>query len=127
MEKKLAGEVLSRFEKRGLKIAAAKMIKFDKQLCDEHYAHLMGKSFYPSLVSFMTSSPVLCIVFEGENAVQVVREMCGPTDSKKAPKGTIRGDFGTDVQANIIHASDSKETAVAEIARFFKKEELFSY
>ena len=127
MEKKLAGEVLSRFEKRGLKIAAARLLCFDKNQCDEHYSHLKDKPFYPSLVSFMTSSPVLCAVLEGENVVQVVREMCGPTDSKKAPMGTIRGDYGTDVQSNIIHASDSKETAETEIRRFFKPDELFQY
>jgi len=127
MEKKLAGEVLSRFEKRGLKIVAARLLLFDKNLCDEHYSHLKGKPFFPSLVSFMTSSPVLCAVLEGENAVQVVREMCGPTDSQKASKGTIRGDYGTDVQANTIHASDSKETAETEVGRFFKPDELFQY
>ena len=127
VERGLMGQVLFRFEQRGLKVAAARLLRFSPKLCDEHYAHLKDKPFFPALVSFMTSKPVLCAVLEGTDAVQTVRDMCGPTDSKKASKGTIRGDFGTDVQSNIIHASDSKETATVEIARFFKTEELFSY
>ncbi|QLJ52356.1 MAG: Nucleoside diphosphate kinase [Candidatus Fermentimicrarchaeum limneticum] len=126
IKKDVAGEVISRLEKAGLEIIGMKMIKLDEKICREHYAHHVDKPFFKGLVEFMCSTPVICMVLEGENAVEVVRSLAGPTDSKKAPKGTIRGDFGTDVQANIIHASDSRETAESEIKRFFKKSELFS-
>ena len=126
IKKDVAGEVISRLEKAGLEIVGMKMIKLDEKICREHYAHHVDKPFFKGLVEFMCSTPVICMVLEGENAVEVVRILAGPTDSKKAPKGTIRGDFGTDVQANIIHASDSQETAEGEIKRFFKKSELFS-
>ena len=126
IKKDVSGEVISRLEKAGLEIVGMKMIKLDEKICREHYAHHVDKPFFKGLVEFMCSTPVICMVLEGENAVEVVRILAGPTDSKKAPKGTIRGDFGTDVQANIIHASDSQETAEGEIKRFFKKSELFS-
>ncbi len=127
IKKGIAGEVISRLERAGLKIIGMKMIQLTEKMCREHYAHHVGKPFFQSLVKFMCSSPVICMVLEGENAVEKVRELAGPTDSKKAPKGTIRGDFGTDVQANIIHTSDSKETADVEVKRFFKSDEIFRY
>lgn len=127
VRKGVIGEVISRLEKGGLKIVAMKMIQLSEKICREHYAHHIDKPFFKGLVEFMCSAPVICMVLEGENAVEVVRALAGPTDSKKAPKGTIRGDFGTDVQVNIIHASDSRETAEKEIARFFKKSEIFNY
>jgi len=127
VEKHIIGEVISRLEKKGLKIDAIKMIQLDEKMCREHYAHHAGKPFFGGLVRFMCSSPVVCMVLEGQDAVEVVRKLAGPTDSKKAPKGTIRGDFGTDVQANVIHASDSTETAEIEIKRFFKQNEVFNY
>jgi nucleoside-diphosphate kinase len=125
IKKGVAGEVISRLEGAHLRIVGMKMVQLDEDICKEHYAHHVGKPFFKGLVKFMCSSPVICMVVEGEHAVEAVRELAGPTDSKKAPKGTIRGDFGADVQANIIHASDSKETAEIEIRRFFKKAEIF--
>jgi nucleoside-diphosphate kinase len=127
IKKGVIGEVISRLENKKLKIVAMKMVQLDEKICREHYAHHVGKPFFKGLVEFMCSTPVVCMVLEGENAVEAVRALAGTTDSKKAPKGTIRGDFGTDVQANIIHASDSKETAEREIDRFFKKNEIFRY
>lgn len=125
IKKGVVGEVISRLESKGLSIVGMKMVQLDEKICNEHYAHHVGKPFFKGLVEFMCSTPVICMVLEGENAVDAVRELAGPTDSKKAPKGTIRGDSGTDVQANIIHASDSRETAEREIRRFFKKNEIF--
>lgn len=125
IKKDVTGEVISRLEHAGLEIIGIKMLKLDEKMCREHYAHHVDKPFFKGLVEFMCSAPVICMVLEGKNAVEAVRELAGPTDSKKAPKGTIRGDFGKDVQANIIHASDSEETAKTEIRRFFKKGEIF--
>ena len=123
----LIGAVISRFEEAGgLKLVALKMAVLDDAVIKDHYAHLTDKPFFPGLVAFMKSTPVVLAVLQGENAVDAVRGMCGPTDSKKAPPGTIRGDYGTDVQQNIVHASDSKETAEQEIARFFSPAELFA-
>jgi len=127
IRKGVAGDVISRLESKGLKIVAMKMLQLNEKICREHYSHHVGKPFFNELVKFMCSAPVVCMVLEGDNAVEVVRVLAGPTDSKKAPKGTIRGDFGTDVQANVIHASDSGETAEVEIKRFFKKDEIFNY
>jgi nucleoside-diphosphate kinase len=124
IKKGVVGEVISRLESKGLSIVGMKMVQLDEKICNEHYAHHVGKPFFKGLVEFMCSTPVICMVLGGENAVEAVRELAGPTDSKKAPKGTIRGDFGMDVQANIIHASDSRETAEREIRRFFKKDEI---
>jgi len=123
----LVGEVISRFERRGLRILGLKMIKMDEKLCKAHYAHHAGKSFFASLIRFMTSAPVVCIVLEGKEAVNVARKMCGSTNSREAEAGTIRGDYSLSTQANIIHASDTPEMAEAEIARFFKPGELFDY
>ncbi|RLG19799.1 nucleoside-diphosphate kinase [Candidatus Micrarchaeota archaeon] len=127
MTKGLVGTVLSRFEKAGLRIIALRVGRLTPAMCDVHYAHLKDKPFFGRIVEFMTSTPVIFGVLEGEGAVERVRELCGPTDSKKAEKGTIRGDYGTDIQANIVHASDSVETAEKEVRRFFKPEELVEY
>lgn len=127
VKKGVIGNVTSRLEGKGLKIVGMKMLQLNEKICREHYAHHAEKPFFEGLVKFMCSTPVVCMVLEGEDAVETVRALAGPTDSKKAPKGTIRGDFGTDVQANIIHASDSRETAESEIKRFFKKNEIFDY
>ncbi|MFA5106644.1 MAG: nucleoside-diphosphate kinase [Candidatus Micrarchaeia archaeon] len=124
MEKNMAGKVLDRLFTKGLKPVAMKLVRLNDQILTEHYAHLKDKPFFPGILKFMSRSPVIMAVLEGEDAVNVVRLLCGPTNSTQAPAGTIRGDLGKDVQENIIHASDSKETAAAEIARFFKKEEL---
>lgn len=121
------GDILSRFEKKGLKIAGMKMIHMTPALAKEHYAHLVSKPFYPDLEKFMTGNPIVAAVIEGKEAVEVVRLMCGPTNATKAPAGTIRGDFSNSTSRNVIHASDSKETAEKEVKRFFNDNELFNY
>ncbi len=123
----LIGEVLVRFEKKGFKIVGMKMLKVSKELSREHYAHLVSKPFYPDLEKFITSDPVVAVVIEGKEAVEVTRLIVGPTNASKAPGGSIRGDFSNSTSRNIIHASDSKEAAEKEVHRFFKKEELFDY
>ncbi len=123
----LAGEVISRFERRGLFFAGLKMMQLSDAILEDHYAHLKDKPFFPMLKQAMQATPVVVGCVEGKDAVQVVRTMCGPTNCREAQPGTIRGDFGTSVEHNIIHASDSKENAVIEINRFFKPEELFDY
>jgi len=120
MEKKLAGEVISRFEKAGFDIVGATMKQLGGDILREHYAHLADKPFYPEIESFMSSRPVLILILEGENAVERIRELLGPTDSAQAPAGSIRGDLGTDKMLNVAHASDSPENAVEEIRRFFE-------
>lgn len=127
LQRGLYGEIISRLERKGLKIRAVKMFRFTPALCREHYAHHADKPFFPRLVEFMCSAPVLALVLEGKDAVNQARGMCGATDCGKAAPGTIRGDLGLSVQANLVHASDSEETAVKEIARFFKKEEITDY
>ena len=126
MEKRLVGTVLSRFEAAGFAIVGCKMARLTPALLREHYAHVADKPFYPEIEQFMSSRPVIMIALEGADVVQKVRDLLGPTDSRKAPKGTIRGDFGTEMMKNVVHASDSDENAKIELARFFKPEELFS-
>ena len=123
----LAGTVLSRFEQKGLKIAGLKMIQLDAALLREHYSHLADKPFFPTIAEFMSRTPVLALCLEGLEAVEVCRKLCGVTNSRKAEPGTIRGDLGMSMQANLVHASDSVQTARAEVARFFKDGELFDY
>ncbi len=123
----LIGKSLSRFEDKGFKIIGMKMIKISKELAKEHYAHLTSKSFYPDLEKFMTDDPIVAVVIEGKEAVEVVRLIVGPTNASKAAGGTIRGDFSNSTSRNVIHASDSKETAEKEVARFFKPTELHQY
>jgi nucleoside-diphosphate kinase len=124
---RLVGQVLSRFESAGLRIRGLKMLRFDDALLKEHYAHIAAKPFFPEVQKFMQKTPVIALALEGENAVARVRELLGPTDSKKAAQGTIRGDLGVDVMVNVCHASDSLETAGQELRRFFKDHELFAY
>lgn len=119
MEKRLAGEVISRFEKAGFDLVAARMLALTPLQLREHYAHVASKPFYPEIEAFMSSRPVLLLILEGENVIARVRDILGPTDSRKAAPGTIRGDLGTDMMVNVVHASDSPENARAEIARFF--------
>jgi nucleoside-diphosphate kinase len=121
------GEIITRFEKKGLKLVGIKMINLTDDVLDEHYAHLADFDFFPNLKNFMKSNPVVAICLEGLDAIFVVRKICGATNSRDADVGTIRGDLGMSVSANLVHASDSKENAAAEIKRFFKDEELFSY
>lgn len=119
------GNVLNRFETAGFNIIGCKMGRLTPTLLREHYAHVADKPFYPEIEAFMSSRPVIMMALEGDNIVQKVRDLLGPTDSRKAAKGTIRGDFGTEMMKNVVHASDSVENAKAELARFFKPEELF--
>jgi nucleoside-diphosphate kinase len=120
----LIGEVLSRIEKKGFKIRALKMLRVDRELAARHYAEHRDKSFYKDLVSFITSGPSVVLVVEGEDVVRGLRELIGNTNPEEAAKGTIRGDFGTDVGRNVVHASDSLESAKREIALFFTEKEI---
>ena len=114
------GEVSGRFEKAGFEIRATKLIALTNELLQEHYAHIADRPFFPEIVEFMSSRPVLALVLEGEYAVAAIRELLGPTDSTQAPAGTIRGDMGTTSMKNICHASDSVENAAIEVERFFE-------
>jgi nucleoside-diphosphate kinase len=125
IKNRIVGQVLSRFESAGLRIRGIKKLKFDDSLLKEHYAHIADKPFFPEVQQFMQQTPVIALALAGDHAVARVRELLGPTDSKKAAKGTIRGDYGVDVMVNVCHASDSPETAAAELKRFFKPGELF--
>ena len=125
MEKRSVGTVLSRFEAAGFDVIGCKMGRLTPALLREHYAHVADKPFYPEIEAFMSSRPVIMMALQGPDVVQRVRDLLGPTDSRKAPKGTIRGDFGSDMMKNIVHASDSVENGQAELARFFKADELF--
>jgi nucleoside-diphosphate kinase len=119
LQNKVAGKVISRFEEKGYGIIATRMIQLDDALLREHYAHVADLPFFPEIAEFMSSRPVLAMILEGENIVQGVRDLLGPTDSTSAPEGTIRGDLGTDRMRNVVHASDSPENAQIEIDRFF--------
>lgn len=125
MEQRHVGNVLNRFEQAGFTIIGCKMARLTPAVLREHYAHVASKPFYPEIEAFMSSRPVVMMALEGENIVQKVRDLLGPTDSRKAAKGTIRGDFGTEMMKNVVHASDSDENAKIELARFFKPEELY--
>lgn len=126
IEKKVEGEVLDRFLKNGFNLIACKMMRLDMELLKKHYFEHIEKPFFPPLAEFMQSGNVIVAVLERENAIAKAREMLGPTDSTKAPKGTIRGDFGTNMRVNICHASDSVESANREISNFFSAEEIFA-
>ena len=115
----LTGEVLQRLEIYGFKILNCRMLRLTPALLQEHYAHLASLPFFPEIETFMASGPVVAVALSGENAITRVRELLGPTDSTKAPKGTIRGDLGKDKMHNVLHASDSAEAAQAELKRFF--------
>ncbi len=127
VQRGISGEVISRFEKKGMIIAGMKMMELSEQILREHYAHLVDRPFFPSLLRSMMASPVIVMAVKGVDAVEVVRGMTGATNARKALPGTIRGDFGMSGQENIIHASDSPENAAIEIARFFKAGEVFDY
>jgi nucleoside-diphosphate kinase len=119
MEKRVAGEVISRFEAAGFEIVAAKIMELDSPILREHYAHVADKPFFPEIEAFMSSRPVMPMLLQGEDVIAKVRELLGPTNSAEAPAGTIRGDLGTDMMRNVVHASDGPETAAAEKKRFF--------
>lgn len=127
VQKKLVGQVLQRFEGEGFTVRGIKMMELTSELLTEHYSHVADKPFFPEIVAFMQASPVIALALEGEDAVARVRDLLGPTDSTKAEKGTIRGDFGVDMMTNVCHASDSVENAAIEVKRFFADAEVFSY
>jgi nucleoside-diphosphate kinase len=127
MQRGLAGEIISRLENKGLQIVAMKMLHMDEALAQRHYDVHKGKAFFDDLVSFITSSPIIAIVVQGKNAVEIIRQMMGETDPAKAHSGTIRGDLAIDIGHNLVHGSDSLENASREIALFFSAEEIFSY
>ncbi|MEZ5326737.1 MAG: nucleoside-diphosphate kinase [Verrucomicrobiales bacterium] len=125
--KKLCGEVLKRFESEGFTVRGIKMMNLSEDILKEHYAHVAHLPFFPEIVEFMQAAPVVALALEGEDVIARVRDLLGPTDSTKAEKGTIRGDFGENMMVNVCHASDSEENAAAELKRFFGEGELFSY
>ncbi len=121
-----SGEVLKRFEDAGFTIRGLKLIQLDDALLQEHYAHIASRPFFPEVVDFMKKTPVVALALSGESVIEKVRGLLGPTDSRKAEKGTLRGDFGVDSMVNVAHASDSPEAAEAELKRFFKDGEIFA-
>ncbi len=127
VQRALVGEVTARFERKGLRLAGMKMMQLDDALLSEHYSHLADKPFFQRVKDSMMVCPVICCCYEGVDAVETVRLMTGLTTGRKAAPGTIRGDFSMSFQENIIHASDSRETAEIELKRFFKPEEIFDY
>jgi nucleoside-diphosphate kinase len=127
VQRRLVGELLHRFEQKGLRLVGLKLVQADRALAEKHYAVHKGKGFYESLVSFITGGPTVAMVLEGREAVTVARNLMGPTDGAKAPPGTIRGDFASSIQNNLVHGSDSLENAAAEIALWFKTDELISW
>ena len=127
MQRGLAGEVLSRFERRGLKLVALRMMQMDRTLAAKHYAEHIGKAFYKPLVSFITSGPIIAALFEAENAVELARQTIGATDPAKSAPGSIRGDLGIDLGRNVVHGSDSPESAVREAALFFDEKDVVEW
>jgi nucleoside-diphosphate kinase len=127
VQRRLVGPIVQRFEQKGLRLAGLKLVHASKALAEQHYAVHKGKPFYDSLLQFLTSGPTVALVLEGREAVVVARNLIGATDGVKAPPGTIRGDYALSVQNNLIHGSDSPENAAAEVALWFKPEELVAY
>jgi len=127
LQRDLLGEILSRFERKGMKLVGLKFIRLTDKMLDEHYAHLSDKPFFASLKQFMMQTPVAGFVLEGYDAVQEVRKLVGSTNPRQADAGTIRADLSMNVPSNLIHASDSLESAQTEVKRFFSPEELFTY
>ncbi|MFH1430221.1 MAG: nucleoside-diphosphate kinase [Candidatus Uhrbacteria bacterium] len=127
LHRSLLGEIIHRFERKGLKVVGLKMMEISDLKIDEHYAHHKDKPFFDGLKQFMQSAPITAIVLEGVDAVEAVRIIVGPTKGREAPAGTIRGDFAMSTQENLVHASDSVEAAQVEITRFFDDGEIFAY
>ena len=127
LQRRIAGDIISRFEKKGLKIIALKLMQLDKATVETHYAEHKGKGFFEGLVKYAVSGPVIAMVLEGNQAIVLTRNLVGPTKYLEAMPGTIRGDYASCMTLNMIHASDSKESAAREIGIFFKKEELCSW
>ena len=127
LQRELAGEVIHRLERKGLKIIAMKMAHLDEVTLREHYGHLQEKVWFPSLLQFMMQTPVIAMVLEGLDAIETVRLIVGATNPRAADAGTIRADLSMNVPSNMVHASDSLEAATAEVKRFFKDDEIFAY
>jgi nucleoside-diphosphate kinase len=127
IQRGLIGNIVTRFEQKGLIIAGMKMMKLDEPILREHYAHLVDRPFFPFILNSMMATPVIVMAVRGVDAVTVVRSMTGATNGRKAAPGTIRGDFSMSGQENIVHASDSPESATVELARFFKADEIFNF
>lgn len=127
IQRRLMGRVLARFEEKGLNIIAMRMLQVTPQLAQQHYAEHVKKPFYPALEKFITASPIVALVVEGLEAIRVIRDMLGPTNGRNAPAGTIRGDFGSSRQMNLVHASDGPEAAAREIELYFSADQLHSY
>ena len=127
VQRGLVGEIIKRLERRGLRLAALKLMRISPELAGRHYAEHQGKPFYPGLIEFITSSPVVAMVWEGPRAVSIIRSTMGATDSAAAAPGTIRGDLGVDKGNNLVHGSDSLESAAREINLFFTAAEILGY
>ncbi|RMD51975.1 nucleoside-diphosphate kinase [Candidatus Parcubacteria bacterium] len=127
VQRELIGEILHRFERKGLKIAGLKLIKLNETILAEHYAHHVEKPFYKDLEAFMMETPVVAVVLEGIDVIAEVRKIVGSTNPLQADAGTIRADLSMSINGNVVHASDSIETAAVEIKRFFAEDEVFSY
>ncbi|XP_061556921.1 nucleoside diphosphate kinase, mitochondrial [Phycodurus eques] len=127
VQRRLVGQIIRRFEQRGFKLVGLKMLQVSEELLSQHYCQLTQKPFYPSLVDYMTTGPVVVMVWEGQNVVQSSRAMVGPTNPAAAPAGTVRGDFSLHVSRNVVHASDSLEGAQREIQLWFQGKELVKW
>ena len=127
IQRGLIGDITTRFEKKGLKLVGLKMMSLDEAILREHYAHIVDKPFFPGVSSFMKSSPVVAMCWEGFKAVEAVRLITGITNAREADAGTIRGDLAMSISCNVIHASDTDENAVKEVARFFNPDQVFNY
>jgi nucleoside-diphosphate kinase len=127
IQRDLVGELIQRFERKSLKLVGIKMMALSDDVLDEHYSHLVGRDFFAEIKTFMRSTPIIACCWEGVDCVNTVRAMCGITKAREAAPGSIRGDLAMSVQANLVHASDSLETAEVEVARFFNANELFAY
>jgi len=127
VQRGLVGRVVSRFEEKGLKLVGMKMLRVDESLAGRHYAEHVEKPFYPDLLAFITASPIVALAVEGDNAVEVVRNLMGVTNPQKAESGTLRGDFGLNLTMNLVHGSDSLASAQRELALFFAPEEIHDY
>jgi nucleoside-diphosphate kinase len=127
VQRGLAGTIINRLEGQGLKLVALKMLHLDRKIARRHYAIHKDKPFFDSLVNYISSAPIIAAIFEGEKAVEAIRKIMGATDPAQAEAGTIRGDFGLDIEHNVIHGSDSVKTAREEIRLFFSRDEIFGY
>ena len=127
VQRGLCGEIIGRLERTGLKIVGMKLMQVSEDLANRHYGEHVGKPFFDGLVGFITSGPIVAMAFEGNNAVSIVRKTMGATNPADSPPGSVRGDFGVDIGRNLVHGSDSPESAVRELGLFFPEDELLSY